>query len=175
MTNEHPNDSREDINEQVASDWVDETTVFERVYTVMKRTYSPQSATEIADRAQTTPPTARKHLDQLVENGFVTEVHTSEHNATLYKRSPQSVVLEQAASIRREIDRETLLSRINEMQSQIEAYQEQYGALSPSDAVIDESNIDREALQDWQTTFRNLKLARAALVLDEAEDAVEVA
>lgn len=170
MTDDPP----EDVGERVEAEWVDETTPFERVRTVTKRTYDPQSAAEIADRARTTPTTARKHLTQLVESGFVEAVATPERDGTLYRRSTESVVLEQSRDVLDEFDRENLVARIAEMHREIESYRERSGADSPEDAALTDADLDPEKLREWQTTRRNLQIAKAALALGEAEEAVHL-
>ena len=162
----------DNVNGTVRADWTDETTPFERVRTVMKRTYHPQSAGDIADRAETTSTTARKHLQQLADSGFVETTSTPEHEATLYNRSNESLVLEQARDILDRVDRDELATRVNEMHDDLQSYREEYGVESPEDAALLEADIDQETLQNWQTTRRNLGFAKVALALADAEDTV---
>jgi Fe2+ or Zn2+ uptake regulation protein len=171
MTDTDPPD---DVNEVVTAEWKEETTPFERVRSVIRRTYTPQSADEVADRAQTTPTTARKHLQQLTESGFVETVSKPERTATLYKRSNESLVLEQAHDILREIDTDELVMRITEMQDEIQAYRDELGVDSPEDAALQDVDHDGETLRDWQTTRRNLGIAKAALALSQAEETMEL-
>lgn len=171
MTND-PDTAPADVNERVESEWSDETTPFERVRAVMKRTYESRSANEIATRARTTPTTARKHLQQLDESGFVETVSEPQRDATLYRRSSESLVLEQARDILDRADDETLLTRIGEMQDDIRAYREKSGVDSPEDAALLDADVDRSTLRDWRTTRRNLGFAKVALALSEAEAAV---
>lgn len=162
-------DQATDINEQVTAEWVDETTPFERVREIMKRTYEPQPVGQIAERAHTSENTARKHLGQLEDNGFIDETATPETRGTCYKRSNESLVLEQANRIRSEVDTTTLASRVAEMQQTVRNYREEFDADSPEDAILSDSKIDRETLQSWQTTRRNLNFARVALAVSNAE------
>lgn len=83
----------DDINEKVVRDWVAETTPDDRVWSVMRRTYRPQSVTQIADRARVVPVEVRHILQQLRERGDVTELFEDEE--ARYRRSP--------ASLRREL------------------------------------------------------------------------
>lgn len=163
----------DDVNEALRADWEAETTPFERVRAVMKRTYEPQSAAEIASRALTTPTTARKHLEVLLEDGFVTTSSKPGRSATLYRRSAESLVMEQARDILSEMGTEELASRINELQSKIQRYRDESGVDSPEDVALAEVEIDQETLQEWQTTRRNLDIAKAALAIGQAEDSVE--
>jgi ribosomal protein S25 len=172
MTNSQSGDAT-DVNEVVEAEWTDETTPFDRVRTVMKRTYKPQSADEIADRARTTSTTARKHLRQLEESGFVEMVSSEGRAAALYQRSNESLVLEQAHDILDRAGREELVTRITEMHDEIRGYRATFDVESPEDAALLDADIDRSILQDWQTTRRNLGFAKVALALAEAETAIQ--
>ena len=163
----------DDVNERVEAEWTEETTPFERVRTVARRTYDPESAAEIAERARTTPTTARKHLRQLAESGFVEGVAVPDRDGTLYRRATESVVLEQARDVLDEVGRDDLVRRISEMRSAIDGYREEFGADSPEDAALEDADVDPQTLRDWQTTRRNLDVAKVALALAEAEETVQ--
>jgi len=163
----------DNVNETVVAEWKADTTPFDRVRTVMKRTYTPHLAPEIAERAETTPTTARKHLRTLAENGFVDTVPAG-GDTIQYKRSNESLVLEQAHDLLEEIDRDTLTSRIAAMRAEIRDYRNEFDADSPEDAAVHADTIDPEVLREWQTTRRNLTIAKAALALGEAEDTVQM-
>lgn len=172
MTDSSPEDAT-DVNETVEAEWTDETTPFDRVRTVMRRTYEPQSADEIANRARTTPTTARKHLRQLEKSGFVEIVSSEGRAAALYQRSNESLVLEQAHDILDQAGREELVTGITEMQDEIRDYRAKFNIESPEDAALRDVDIDPSTLQDWQTTRRNLGFAKVALALTEAETTVQ--
>ena len=57
--------------------------------------------------------TARKHLNTLADEGFV-ETTTGEHGGTLYRRSPESLVVEQAADILEHVSTDELITRIQD-------------------------------------------------------------
>jgi DNA-binding MarR family transcriptional regulator len=161
-----------DVNKRVTEEWVEETTPGERVHTVMKRTYEPQTVATIAERAQTTPTTARKHLRRLVEDGFVDEITFDDDRGSWYKRANRSVVLERAHRLLNEVDEETLAARVAEMRETVREFEARTNAESPEAAVVNGSTLDSAEMTEWQTTRRNLKLARAALALADAEDVV---
>ncbi len=164
-----PDGTPTDVNERVETEWVEETTPFERVREVMKRTYEPQPVSEIATRARTSENTTRKHLGHLADEGFAVETASPDTRGVSYKRSNESLVLEQANRIRSEVDSSTLASRVAEMQQTLRTYREEYDADSPEDAVLSDAGIDSETLQTWQTTRRNLNFARVALAVSNAE------
>ncbi len=156
---------------EAVSEWVTETTPRERVHTVIERAYEPISAADIATQAETTPKTARKHLDQLAREGFVTKTATSNQRGALYKRSPTSVVVEEAARINEQLSRSQLLDRIAELDADIERYRSETSADGP-EAFALEGDVDAELLYQWRSARRSLRFAKAALAISQAEHAV---
>lgn len=184
MTDETPPDEFVDVNEVVGDEWESETTPYERVRHVIAHTYSPVSAEAVAEDARTSPKTARKHLNVLADEGFVVTT-TGEHGGTTYQRSPESLVVEQAADILKHVSTDELVTRIAEMRDQLNDYRAEYGVDSPEELTIEQTNqtlseadsgqsgIDAETLQDWQTTRRNLAFANAALSIANAQRFVD--
>jgi len=163
----------EEVLREAVSDWVEETTPRERIHSVIERTYDAASADEIAEQAETTSKTARKHLTELSREGYVTETSDSDRQATLYKRSSTSLVLEEAARINDSVSKPELVDRIAELETAIAQYREQTGVDSPADAVLQDTAVDKELLFEWRGTARNLRFAKAALAISQAEHAVE--
>jgi len=160
-----------DINDVVVEEWVDETTPFERVYEIIRSTYDPISASQIADRARVSPTTARKHLGTLVDAGEVTT--SQDGQTTLYRRSETGIVTEHAQSLLAERTPEEIASGITEMKAQIQGWRDEHGVDSPEafarELDIEDVDSDHGALlREWQTTRRNLALAQATLAIAEA-------
>jgi DNA-binding IscR family transcriptional regulator len=142
------------------------------------------SADVVAEDARTSPKTARKHLKTLAEEGFVVTA-TGEHGGTVYRRSSESLVVEQAADILKHVSTDELVTRIGEMRDQLNDYQQEYGVDSPEELTIeqanqalaepdsDQSELDAETIREWQTTRRNLAFANAALSIANAERFVD--
>jgi len=173
----------ENINEAVKAEWKSETTPYERVRHVIAHTYTPTAAGDVAADAQTSPKTARKHLNTLAEEGFVTTT-TGENGGTAYRRSPESLVVEQAADILEHVSTDELVTRIEEMRAQLSEYRSTYGVDSPEELTVDATNralsntdnerdIDAETRREWQTLRRNLAFANAALSIANAERFVD--
>ena len=165
-------DSETDVNERVEEEWTAETTAFQRVRSVIRTTYDGLTAGEVADRALVSETTARTHLEDLAETGFVETVADSDSAATRYRRSTESLILEQAHDLLENTDSATLLARVSEMRDEIERYRTETGVEEPEDLAWDEADLDPERLRQWQTTRRNLGFAKVALALDQAADAV---
>lgn len=162
---------RRDVNDVVVEEWVDETTPFERVYEIIRRTYDPTSASQIADRARVSPTTARKHLRTLVDAGEVTT--SQEAQTMLYRRSETGIVTEHAQSLLAERTPEEIASGIADLKTQIQEWRDEHGVDSPEELAreldIEDADSDYGALlREWQTTRRNLALAQATLAIGEA-------
>jgi DNA-binding transcriptional regulator YhcF (GntR family) len=173
-----------DVNEAVSEEWESETTPYERVREVISQIYTSVSAGEVAEDARTTPKTARKHLNTLADEGFVT-TETGKQGGTYYRRSPESLVLEQAADILQQVSIDELVDRITDMRETISDFQDEYGVDTPEELTVEQTNqllaevpsttsdIDPDDLQEWQTTRRNLAFANAALSIANAERFVD--
>ncbi len=160
----------EDVNERAKEDWKRDTSPFDRVRSVMRTAYEPMIAATVAENALTSEQTARKHLRSLVEHGYVAETASPDSTGTLYKRSKDSLALEQARRILDETDTDTLSTRVLEMREDLQEYSDRFSANSPDDAVRSHANIDAETLLEWRTTRRNLAFAEVALALSAVEN-----
>ncbi|MXR19460.1 helix-turn-helix domain-containing protein [Halobacterium sp. PCN9] len=161
------------VNDVVEEEWVEETTPFERVYEIIRTTYNPASAGEIADRARVSATTARKHLRTLESAGEVTT--SQDGQTTCYRRSETAIVTEHAQSLLAELSPEEIASGIADMKAQIQEWREEYGVDSPEEFArerdVDDVDSDYGALlTEWQTTRRNLALAQATLAIGEASN-----
>jgi len=184
MNDQLHTDEFKDINEAVGEEWESETTPYERIRRVIAHRYMPVSADAVAEDARTSPKTARKHLNTLAEEGFVVTA-AGEHGGIVYRRSPESLVVEQAADILEHVSTDELVTRIGEMRDQLNSYQQEYGVDSPEELTIEQTNqtlaepdsdqsvIDAETIREWQTTRRNLAFANAALSIANAERFVD--
>jgi DNA-binding IscR family transcriptional regulator len=134
----------------------------------------------VAETARTSPKTARKHLNTLADEGFVT-TESGENGGTNYRRSSESLVVEQAADILEHVSMDELVVRVSEMRERISDFQAKYGVESPEELLVDQTNqtlsettttheeFDPETIREWQTTRRNLAFANAALSIANAE------
>ncbi|MEZ3163862.1 transcriptional regulator [Halorubrum sp. RMP-47] len=184
MSDRHPPATFTDINEAVGTDWESNTTPYERIRHVISHTYSPLSADTVADNARTAPKTARKHLNTLADEGFV-ETTPGKHGSTRYRRSPESLVVEQASDILEHVSTDELVARIQDMREQLTDYQAEFGVESPEELAVSQTNqalaesgdpqaeIDPERIREWKTLRRNLAFANAALSIDTAEQFVD--
>ena len=173
-----------DVNEAVGKEWEADTTPYERVREVVSHAYTPLSADTVAGDARTSPKTSRKHLNALADEGFVA-TNTRENGGKYYRRSPESLVVEQTADILAHVSIDELRGRVLEMRERISDFQAEYNVESPEELVVDRTNralsevasdheeLDSDTIREWQTTRRNLVFANAALSIANAERFVD--
>ncbi|MFC3959189.1 DUF7342 family protein [Halovivax cerinus] len=156
------------IDDVAAAEWQSESTAFERIETVLRRTREFETAGTLADRALVSEPTARKHLESLVESGRASA--TTLGGATQYRRNPDQRRLERVRQLADEHTRPELESAIREMKTRIRSYEDEYGATSPEELVSTLDPDDEEGwetVSQWKSTRRNLAFARTALAYTE--------
>lgn len=153
-----------DVNDAAVDEWVDETTAFDRVTQTVDVTNEPQTAAEIADRAEVSEPTARKYLSSLADVGRIQAIETN--NGRTYKRSPRSIAMRRISAIHREHTREEIQDAIASLESELADLQETYGVTDVDALVTDHDDADRWAdVARWREIEDNLDIARAALTL----------
>lgn len=167
MADEDPAHWEGDINEAVLEEWQAETTPFERVQEVIRSTRTPEYAREIGDRARVSEPTARKHLQRLVETGHAEAVETG--RGTRYKRSRQAIAMRRITELHRDLSRTELVQGIKRLRGDITDLQERFDATDPDDLALRIEDGDAEdawaAVTEWRALEENLDIAKAALAL----------
>lgn len=163
-----------DKNETVVTareEWQSSTTALERIQQIIEQTTTPKTAGEIAEDALVSEPTARKHLESLVEVGTTT---VEESGATRYARNEDTLLYRRIRTLATEHSRDELIERIQQMKRQLSDLEDEYDAASPEELA---TSLQRDAppgawedLSVWQTTERNLHIAQAAINYGRARD-----
>ena len=179
MPDTPPPEPFDDVNEEVVEEWKQETSPYTRIREIISHAYTPQPVASIATRAHVSEKTTRKHLNTLADDGFVS-TQPGDHGATLYARSSESLVVEQATDILEELSVTELRERVSKLRSTIRDFQEKYDAESPEELSVkaadetlttqsvDHDQVDADLLE-WKTTRRNLAFANAALSISSAQ------
>jgi len=157
-----------DINERVVDEWMSSTTARERVKEILEETTTYSKVSTIADRARVSEPTTRKYLNELVEEGIGTT--EQDGRTTLYKRNHGRLVDRRIEELRTTCSHQELVEAIQEMKESIAEFREIYDVESPEDLVIELEPGDEgwSDVGQWQSTRRNLAIAKAAIQVDEA-------
>jgi len=153
------------VNEVVVGQWIDDTTAFDRVRQVVDVTTEPQSAEAIADRARVSPPTARKYLSTMAEDGRVKRINTD--GGSQYMRAPQMLAMRRIAAIHREHTKAEIRKSIKELQEARSNIKETHevGTIDELTLALNDGDDSWEDVARWQQIEQNLEIAQAALAL----------
>lgn len=160
-------DDFDDVNEFASTEWKQSTTADERIRTVIKRTTTPESASEIADKAVVSETKARNTLNKLVEEGTVRSHHTD--SGTVYERDPDWHLLQQINQLAAS---DTLIDQIQRVKQELADFRDKYDANDPEELLISDKDLSQDQLTDishWRTAERELDYLRAAYRLNEAK------
>ena len=165
-------DSDHDTLSSARDQWKRSTTALERVHQTIEQTTSSKTASDIADEALVSEPTARKHLNSLVEVGTATAIEDG--TGTKYTRNEDTLLYQRIRELSTDHSRETLIENVQKMKERIRDFEETYDAVSPEELATSlESNPPEgawKAVSEWQTTERNLHIAQAAINYSRARD-----
>lgn len=157
-----------DVNERVVQEWKETTTGRARVKEVLAETTEFATAGEVAERALVSEPTARKYLDELVEEGLGET--NQDGRTTRYRRDEGRLVDRRIEELRTQLTRQELVEGIQEMKERLQDFRETYDVEGPDDLAVELEPGD-EGWGDvarWRATRKNLAIAKAALQVDEA-------
>jgi len=154
-----------DLNEAVVEQWIDDTTAFDRVRQVVDNTTEPQSAEEIADRAYVSPPTARKYLSTMAEDGRVKRINTE--GGSQYMRAPQMLAMRRIAAIHRKHTKAEIRKSIKELREERASIMEthEFGTIDELTLALEDGDDNWGDVVRWRQIEQNLEIAQAALAL----------
>lgn len=171
MATESASPPSEDVNQRVKEEWKEETDAFDRVTQIARETRERQTSAEIADRALVSKTTAIKHLKTLAELGVIEQRSDGE---TLYwRRNEFHAAMQRADELAGERETRELADAVRDMKREIEQYRATYGADSREELARTLDSDDEngwETLQRWETTAKNLGIAKLALTYLEVRD-----
>lgn len=152
-----------DVTTRATEEWTDETTTFDRVRQVIELTTEPTGASDLADRAQVSEPTARKHLESLTASGHAKAVTT--HNGTRYMRSPAGLAVRRIAAIHREYTKSELTAEIERLNAELRQIQDRHDVATRAQLLTDGDHL--QDVRRWRELERRLSVTQAALTLYE--------
>jgi hypothetical protein len=161
-------DDFKDIDDFAAAEWKTQSTADERIRTVINRTATPKSASDISDTALVSETKARTTLNKLAKEGIVGSHQTD--SGKLYNRDPEWHLLKQ---IRKLASSETLVNQIQRIKQELAEYKSKYDVNGPEELLISDKDLDRNELDDishWRTAERELSHLRAAYRFKEAKE-----
>lgn len=141
----------------------------ERVRAAARTLRTPRTASWVAEETETTTKTARKYLEQLVEDNVLQKIERG--GQTLYCIDQLMATYREVATLQREHDREELADTLESMQAQIAEWEGAYDVASPSELLASIAEVDdpeeadarREIASEWEHLADRVPVVRAAL------------
>ena len=153
------------------SRWQEGTDTFDRIHAVIRGITSPTAYTKIAELADCSPNTAKKHLDRLAEMGIANADRDA--RPAMYERNEGYLEWQEASKIAAERSVQEILDRVAALEKQRTEYETQFGTPDPAMVSVFESS-DHETIHDrmvavseWQGVIRELRLYELARQLAE--------
>jgi hypothetical protein len=142
----------------------------QRLKHVLTGIRDPTPVSQIAERAQCSAKTARKHLEELVDERLVLKIDDPQGNR--YCRNDEYFAWRRAHQLSVEHTEAALLDQLDELETHEQTYHDQFDATTPTDvefppegATHDEIHEMWEALTTWETLRRDIDRYREALRL----------
>lgn len=164
-----PAPSDEMVEEEVAA-WTQTHDTRQRIKHVLTGIRDPVPVSQIADRARCSPKTARKHLEDLVDERIVLKV--DDPQGARYQRNDEYFAWRRAHQLSIEYTEAELLEQLGELETQEQTYQAHFDAVSPThvdfppaDATHAELHELWETVTAWETLRRDIERYREALRL----------
>ena len=157
--------------------WTDSTTARERVETIATTLSEPRTTNWIAEQAEVTWDTAKKHLDDLAESGSLLVTDGGE-----YVPDPTRAYFDHLRELILANDREELRGELEAIADRIEEWQTTYDVASPDeleasladDRPSAEIQERRRVLRRWENSRESRDTIRTALQLyDDVESLTE--
>ena len=149
----------------------------ERVRAAARTLRTPRTASWVADETGVSVKTARKYLDQLVEDGVLQRIEDDDR--TRYCVDQLVATYREVARLQREHDREELTDALESMRTAITEWQATYDVDRPGQLRATVADLDdpeemdhrREVASEWEHVEHRIPVVRAAL--DEYDWAAE--
>ncbi|WP_121820064.1 DUF7342 family protein [Halostella salina] len=151
--------------------WQTGTDTFGRVYDVVLGITSPTAYTEIAELADCSPNSAKKHLDRLAEMG-IARADRDTRPAT-YERNEGYLEWQDASRIATELSTESIIDRVEALEAQRTEYEAEFGTTDPTAVNVfehgDHETIHERmtAVSEWQGVIRDIRLYELARQLSQ--------
>lgn len=146
--------------------WKGRTDTFSRVYNTILGVDEFTHYPEIAEIANCSPNTAKKHLNRLVEMRIVQQ-DTNVRSAR-YRRNDAYLEWYEASQIAEEFPEGKIIDRVRQFESRIQEYEEEFDTDDPSTiSVRDQSDHETvhermEAISEWLSLERDIHLYELA-------------
>lgn len=155
--------------DQRDNSWEEYTSPFDRIQSVSQSVSKPRSASWIAKRAAVPESTARNHLRRLVEIGVLLQY--DREGVVKYIPDPIYVRFQTIRDLWREHDQDSLVTKKEELQDQIEMWRHEFGVESPrilrelaaKTNTAEETTHIRQTANNWDLIQHRLSIVEEAI------------
>jgi len=151
--------------------WQEGSDTFRRVYDAILGVTSRTAYTDLAELADCSSNTAKKHLDRLAEMGIV-RAHR-ESRPTTYERNAGYLEWQDANRIATDLSVDEIVDRVADLEARRSTYEERFGTTDPDTVSVFEAG-DHEtlhermnAVSEWKGVTRDLRLYELARQLSQ--------
>lgn len=147
--------------DDVRQRWRDDTDTFGRVYDTILGITEPTPYSEIAEIADCSPNTAKKHLERLTEMGIVRADHDS--RPARYKRNDGYLEWQDASRLADELTVEEIIERVQRLEDRRAELEERFETTDPTSvSVFDQEDHEAihermVAVSEWQSIDRDIR------------------
>lgn len=151
--------------------WQEGTDTFGRVYAVILGVTSPTPSTEIAELANCSPNTAKKHLERLAEMGIVQANRDS--RPAQYERHEGYLEWQEASRIANGLTVDEIITRVQALEERRKEYEATFETTDPTDVSVfdhdDHETVHERmaAISEWHGVVRDIRLYELARQLSQ--------
>lgn len=174
MADFSPTPSDQALSEELES-WERTHDTRQRIKHVMTGIREPTPVSQIADRARCSTKTARKHLEELVEERIISKIDDPQGNR--YSRNKEYFEWRRAHRLSVDHSEAELLDHLGDLEEQEQTYRTRFNAdtpksvdFPPEGATHDEIHEMWENLTTWETLRHDITRYREALRLARKRD-----
>lgn len=173
---EIPTDPKQDVVEELKSQWAKESDTFGRVFATILEITELTHYPKIAERADCSPNSAKKHLDRLASIGIV---EREAEGIAVYRRDDSYLEWVVINRIADEQTLEEIIQRVGRLEEIRTDYVELFGVSNPAAVSIYDVDSDQDkqelmdAVGEWKSIEQKIYLHERARQLSSKRDSPE--
>ena len=147
--------------DEIRQRWRDDTDTFGRIYNTILGITESTPYSEIAEIADCSPNTAKKHLERLAEMGIVRADRDS--RPARYERNDGYLEWQDASRLAEELTVEEIIERVQRLEERRAEFEERFKTSEPTSvSVFDHDDHEAihermDAVSEWQSIDRDIR------------------
>lgn len=165
----------DEMLEEELEEWERTHDTRQRIKHVLAGVREPTPVSQIADRARCSQKTARKHLEELVDDRIVLKV--TDPQGSRYYRNDEYFEWRRADQLSVEYSEAALVDELAELEERDQLFQEEFDSTTPTHVEFPPEEASHKEIHDlwdtltsWETVRRDIERYREALRLARRRD-----